>query len=73
MGGAALRRGRYPPQESGLEGVREAEIGAFETCRQALKMSVYRGRSEVADPCPNDAIGTHCGLGRARVHCPTML
>jgi hypothetical protein len=27
VGGAALRRGHHPPQEGGLEGVREAEIG----------------------------------------------
>ena len=31
MGGAALRRGHYPPQESGPEDVREAEIGTFRT------------------------------------------
>ena len=39
VGGAALRRGHYPPQESGPEDVREAEIGTFETSRQPLGMS----------------------------------
>jgi regulator of replication initiation timing len=29
-----------PPQESGLEGVRDAEIGTFETCRPMQSMSV---------------------------------
>jgi hypothetical protein len=35
VGGAALRRGHYPPQESGLESVREAEIGTSRRFRCA--------------------------------------
>ena len=43
MGGAALRRGHYPPQESGPEGVREAEIGTKRTWPIYVVMSAPGG------------------------------
>ena len=46
MGGAALRRGHYPPQQSGPEGVWEAEIGTNAPSADCITQCLVLGESE---------------------------
>ena len=71
MGGAALRRGHYPPQQSGPEGVGEAEIGTNAKCRPNQAMSAVGAEAE--NICSRRAIRLLTQLYGPAVRCKPNL